>query len=755
MASLRSSRGISNLQVETIRYARNAIPPGSTGSVFVLDNDGYMSLSSEVEVASLSVTGTLSVGGTATFHGPVIAEAGIHANTLDVTGKLDVGGTIDVSGSATVRSLTATSITTDFLRVNQVMDVSGAIIRDLQVTNSMIFPPTVIVPTGATLFEAMYIFAGTTNAAGNDEYLQHALDVSGSALFRGPIITRSGMSVTGELRADHITANGITAGGITAGLLDVSGVATMTTITAKGTTLTINGDIRNTYMRAKPTNPITLLPPPTGRLESSQTFHTDYIGFRSSFVMGVGITAYVDGMSNQGSMFVLRNGHPSIASVVGTTVSYPLVFDGNRLGVFNVSPAATVDITGSTNITGGLGVTGSGGLNVWGGITSDNALIVGALTAGSINTGALSLTSLDVSGNLTATTATICDTLNVGSTVSGAGVLTVGGTFSSQFMYARAVNPDPLYEAPTGRIESSQNYTTDYIGYRASFTPSAGITAFVDGNGTEGLMLITDTGHPTFISVAGTTVSRALTFAAADARLGVFNTTPAHTLDIVGDTCITGPALVAGTSADSVNLQITSAVATYNNVGQNPLPVSQLLLEGPASNRTYIGSYYSSGMSTAAVIQASDFYSGADHGTPLYLNPIGGSVGIGTTSAIHTLDVSGDAAISGMLTAGTWGITVTGENVSWTSSGSPAAALGYYVKIGSLLIRWLDTGATNVDGGSPIQWAGPAFANTTYFCSISGNNDFGPFSINNTTTTDFAINTPGAAIRYLLVGKAA
>lgn len=84
----------------------------------------------------------------------------------------------------------------------------------------------------------------------------------------------------------------------------------------------------------------------------------------------------------------------------------------------------------------------------------------------------------------------------------------------------------------------------------------------------------------------------------------------------------------------------------YANRALNPF-VSQFQLSGKTtSNRLYAGTYYTGGSGTCGSIQASDYFSGADHGTNLLLNPIGGYVGVNTSSPAAPLDVSGTARVN-------------------------------------------------------------------------------------------------------------
>lgn len=96
----------------------------------------------------------------------------------------------------------------------------------------------------------------------------------------------------------------------------------------------------------------------------------------------------------------------------------------------------------------------------------------------------------------------------------------------------------------------------------------------------------------------------------------------------------------------------------YASRASNPL--SSNIIASSSSQRLYMGSYYTLSVGACATIQSSDFYSSADHGTSLLLNPLGGTVGIGTSTpgsyAFHvegTSYLNGDTTISGNVGIGT------------------------------------------------------------------------------------------------------
>ena len=80
-------------------------------------------------------------------------------------------------------------------------------------------------------------------------------------------------------------------------------------------------------------------------------------------------------------------------------------------------------------------------------------------------------------------------------------------------------------------------------------------------------------------------------------------------------------------------LTIASNVPYANITTQSLRNSAQLLIsQSNTSGRLYIANGYTGGAGTGSVIQSSDFYSGADNGSLLFLNPLGGSVSFGSNT---------------------------------------------------------------------------------------------------------------------------
>ena len=117
-----------------------------------------------------------------------------------------------------------------------------------------------------------------------------------------------------------------------------------------------------------------------------------------------------------------------------------------------------------------------------------------------------------------------------------------------------------------------------------------------------------------------------------------------------------------GTASPNAPLNVWGS-GPYSGLTANPQPGQLIINTTTGSERLILGVWYTGGTGSICSIQASDYYSSVDHGQGLVLNPLGGNVGIGTTSPGSALEVNGVMRITGAST------TLPGINLPTSGNG--------------------------------------------------------------------------------------
>ena len=132
-----------------------------------------------------------------------------------------------------------------------------------------------------------------------------------------------------------------------------------------------------------------------------------------------------------------------------------------------------------------------------------------------------------------------------------------------------------------------------------------------------------------------------------------------------------------GTSSPSAKLEVNGTVQLGNGVTQSAPSSSDIMttthtyLGGTGGNGLFIGQYPSgtSASSHASWLQAS--YTVPSTATyDLVLNPLGGNVGIGTSSPSTELEVDGDITATGSVILGNWSVTQSGTDLVFATGGT-------------------------------------------------------------------------------------
>jgi hypothetical protein len=126
---------------------------------------------------------------------------------------------------------------------------------------------------------------------------------------------------------------------------------------------------------------------------------------------------------------------------------------------------------------------------------------------------------------------------------------------------------------------------------------------------------------------------------------GIGNLTATGSITASGNVTTSGLISATGniTSSGNVGIGVTSPTNRLNIASDVPYAnltsltslrtTAQLhIKQATGTGSLYIANGYTGGVGTGSVIQTSDYYSSADHGTTLFLNPLGGNVNFGNGS---------------------------------------------------------------------------------------------------------------------------
>ena len=111
-----------------------------------------------------------------------------------------------------------------------------------------------------------------------------------------------------------------------------------------------------------------------------------------------------------------------------------------------------------------------------------------------------------------------------------------------------------------------------------------------------------------------------------------------------GSIFYTGGNVGIGTQSANAPLNVWGPGTIASSI-LNPQPGQLIINTTSGSERLILGTWYTGGVGSYCTIQSSDYYSSLDHGQTLALNPLGGNIGIGTTSPGYALDI-GSFAVS-------------------------------------------------------------------------------------------------------------
>ena len=605
MSSLRSSRAYSNLQVESIRWQRSALPPGSTGSFLILDEDGVVTFGTDAILNSLTL------------------------RSLTVTQGITTGS-LAVLGSMTAQNIAATNS----------MSAANGTVGNLRVTGNLIVDGSTLVPTGTSVVEALYIFAGATNVPVSG-FQGYNLDVSGSAIFRGGLTMGGPLAATNSVIIRGATAqvlfenaSGVTVGsiqGLTTGLyiesnhavkfsnldesagdlLTIDPVTRLVTV-GSGVTLNVRGIGGSGVTVSAPTvftGPVTANGSVTanGPVTANGLVTVPY----GNTLQVLGVIDAQGGIKHSAFGGIL-NLNDSVA-VVGPLFVQGVIQQGDPLGSGTL-PLVIQPTSGPVSIgNAGTSVTVVGPL-----VANQSVVVGGGLTATGriVGSGGLTTTTGYFSGGVTVangfsgTTANFSGAVTVG---TGLSVNTIGPV-SGRSIYYPVGGGSIVFENSDSDLSISA--VTQLGGrvasYSSAFTDGVGVNTYYYGAGftmmrpnLAGMFFGPSDATTTSIRLVRNDTRVDTTFMTFDTynnRLGVLNGSPAETLDIIGTMKVSSNATVGGGLTVTGLAVAAGGLTTTTGYFSSGATAAGLLTA--AGGVTATTGYFSSGATVAGLLTA-------------------------------------------------------------------------------------------------------------------------------------------------------
>jgi microcystin-dependent protein len=574
MSATRNSRAFSNVQLQSLRYQRNAIP--AAGGLLTVGNDGVVHVAANPVLDTLTVLGashlnnvtanTASIphiqvnGGitVAAIHGTtatldylnVFDQANI--NRLYVSNETILNG-LEVHSTANINTLRADTayintmgVTTAIITTADIsgMTVQGAFIHSagidaLYIGSTVTFPTTVVYPAGSTAYMGIQIAAGTT----------YSVDLSGGEA----LIVKGDANISGTAVIDTaVIESQLIVNGATVIFPDSSHRTVMAQTIVAGTT------------------DLSILPLPY-QFDVSGTAH-----FSGNVTMDGGLTvsSILSGTTANFSQGV------SMGALTATT--------GNFSGAITSAGIAGTTANFSQDVSMGALTATTG--NFSGAITSAGISGTTAYFSQGVSMGALTATMGNFSGAITSTG--ISGTTAYLSNVAIATGLSVNsiGSVSGNSIYFN-IGGAPIIMETSDTIMSISQPSGRISSYSSSFTNSVGINSYNNGAGLtlmkpniSGMFLGSVNSDPNITILqlvnpssppTGTTF---LTFNTSNNRMGVLNPNPAATVDISGGLNVSGSIVSAGISTSGLSVQgnlYTNAIGSYSSTTITLQPTGQ------------------------------------------------------------------------------------------------------------------------------------------------------------------------------------
>ena len=655
----------------TLEIASGNITSAVNVSATTLTDGTVIITTGTISDGTLSITGgSISSGVSGTFSGQVSAGTLTDSTILITNGTLS-DGTLSITGGdiSSVGTITAETLTDGTIEIANGTFTDGTLsIATGNITAVNTFTDGTLVIAGGDITNVTTLTDGTLtigsgNIIGVNTFTDGTLEIAAGEI-------SSVIAITADTLTDGtiLITNGTLSDGtlsITGG--DISSVGTLTASTLTDGTIEIStGTLTDGTLSIA-----------AGNISSAETITANTFTDGTLVIAGgdiTGVTTLTDGTLTIGSGNIIgvntfTDGTLEIAAgnvTSATNVSSSTLTSGSVIITNNTITDGTLSVTGGT-ISSGVAATFSAQVSA--GTLTDGTVII---TDGTITDGTLSITNGDLSSVGTITASTITD----GTVIITAGTITDGtlsvaaGNITSAVNVSSSTLTDGTVIITTGTIsDGTLAITGGSISSGVAGTFSAQLSA---GTLTDGTVLITNgTMSDGTLSITGGNISSAGTITASTLTDGTIEistgTLTDGTLSIAAGNISSAETITANTLTDGT-VEISTGTITdgtlsiaAGNISSAETITANTFTDGTleiaSGNITSVGTF-----SDGTLAISNGIISSANSVTTsaLTISSVGtfnGDIQLGETDIKLDATLSGDAKWSGIVIAGTSGVT--------------------------------------------------------------------------------------------------